>query len=101
MATKFLTYTSFEELNEKAVRNRLNRSVWLNKLPVDVHDKFPIVLTLVHNDVEMRCEVVLNREGETAWLDMSFDDYNRLPEIELPEQKRWNQGNAKSKVGER
>ena len=85
MTTKFLTHDHFEELNKKAVQNGMNRSVFFDRLPIDMGDKFPVVVSLVHNDMEMRCKVVLNREGETAWLDMSFDDYNGLPEIETEE----------------
>ena len=85
MTTKFLTHERFEELNKKAVQNGMNRSLYFDRLPIDAADRFPISLSLVHNDVEMRCVVVLNREGETAMLDMSFDDYNGLPEIETEE----------------
>jgi hypothetical protein len=82
MTTKFLTYTLFEQLNKKAIKNRLNRSVYFDKLPIDKNDRFPVSLSFLHNDKEIRCEVVLNRDGDTAWLDMSFNDYNGLPEVE-------------------
>ena len=82
MTTKFLTYTLFEQLNKKAVRQGLNRSVYFDRLPIDKDDKFPVSLSIIHNDSEMRCEVVLNHDGDTAWLDMSLDDYKDLPEVE-------------------
>ena len=82
MTTKYLTYERFEDLNKKAVRRELNRSLYFDRLPISEDDVFPISFSLIHNDKEMRCEVVLNAEGETAWLDMSLQDYSGLPEVE-------------------
>ena len=44
------------------------------------HYKFPITLSLIHNDTEIR--VVFSWGRGSAQLDMSFEDYANLPSVE-------------------
>jgi len=37
---------------------------------------------MVHNDVEMRVGIMLSPE-ERAWLDLSFEDYEALPTVQM------------------
>ena len=79
-------------LNIKAGGANYNRQLDMNVL-VDVickdlgqdstqiwHYKFPITLSLIHNDTEIR--VVFSWGRGDAQLDMSFDDYANLPSVE-------------------
>ena len=43
------------------------------------HYKFPITFSLIHNDTEIR--VIFSWGRGSAQLDMSFDDYEDLPQI--------------------
>ena len=78
-------------LNIKAGGANYNRRLDMNVL-VDVickdlgvdstqiwHYKFPITLSLIHNDTEIR--VVFSWGRGDAQLDMSFDDYEALPSV--------------------
>jgi len=80
MSTKFLTYDTLKMLNDSAIRNGLNRSLVFEKLPIAKADVYPVVMAFMHNDIEMRCELILNRHGDSAWLDMPIKAFNELPE---------------------
>ena len=79
MSIKFLTYDLLKKLNDSAIRNSLNRSLVFDNLPIAKSDIYPVSLSFPHNDTEIRCEIVLNRHGDTAWLDMSNNAYEGLP----------------------
>jgi len=80
MSTKFLTYDLLKSLNETAIRNDSNRSLCFDKLPISKTDVYPVVMDFIHNDVEIRCKLVLNAQGDTAWLDIPIKAFNELPE---------------------
>ena len=42
---------------------------------------FPIAYTHFHNDCEMRCQVVLKKDGTTGWLDITLAEWEVLPVI--------------------
>jgi len=44
--------------------------------------KFPIIETLLHNDVEMRCHIAISSEGNTCWLDIALSDFDVLPSVD-------------------
>ena len=85
---KVLDYQTLERLNRKAVKERVNRSLDFDRLPISEGDLFPVAMAFAHNDGHrlgranggMRTQIVLNEEGATAWLDMSVKEYNPLPE---------------------
>ena len=79
MSIKFLTYDLLKTLNDSAIRNGLNRSLVLDNLPIAKSDVYPVSLSFPYNETEVRCEIVLNRHGDKAWLDMSTKAYNDLP----------------------
>jgi len=37
---------------------------------------------MLHNDVEMRCQIAYSAMGETCWLDISLADFDVLPTVE-------------------
>jgi len=80
------------KLNTKAIAANYNRQLDIPAL-VDAicldlgvdstkiwNYKFPITLSLIHNDTEIR--VVFSWGRGDAQLDMSFDDYANLPSVE-------------------
>jgi len=100
--TKYLTQDLLRRLNNKAIKYKYNRSIqpsFINEIPEDI--RMPVTFTMPHNDSEMRCKFVVanpfeptsvhfDDEGEVidetvnlvdVWLDMSFRDYDKLPEI--------------------
>jgi hypothetical protein len=79
------------KLNEKAVKAKYNRSLYINKL-IDAicctkkksakelwNIKLPIAFSMIHNDTEVR--VVFSWGNGSSQLDMSFEDYAALPKI--------------------
>ena len=80
--------THLETLNRKAIKANYNRQLNMNGLikAMDNNGKvellrFPITFSMIHNDTEVRVVFQFNHAGETAQLDMSFDDYAELPSI--------------------
>ena len=78
-------------LNTKANKANYNRQLEIKEL-IDAicldlgvdstqmwNYNFPITLSLVHNDTEIR--VVFSWGRGNAQLDMSFDDYDKLPSV--------------------
>ena len=84
---KYMTKDILRVLNKKAIDQKLNRSL-VDDVFESIDDNepnLPVVFSMVHNDVEMRVQLMFNRAGATGWLDMSFADYNALPAAEVPE----------------
>ncbi len=80
--------THLETLNRKAIKANYNRQLNMDGLINAMDNKgkvellrFPITLSMIHNDTEVRVVFQFNHAGETAQLDMSFDDYAELPSI--------------------
>ena len=64
----------------KTNRNRtLNKKSFMKKSQETI---FPIIFALVHNDVEMRVQILLNEKGLSGWLDVPFKTYDSLPTVE-------------------
>lgn len=85
---KYFTYESLKAANAVAVRAKRNRSLYFDRLPIeDDGTTYPIVQSYIHNDIEMRCQLILNGQGDSAWLDMDIGDYLDLPDSghHLPE----------------
>ena len=88
---KYINPVQMTMLNNKAIRKNFNRS--LNKSFVKAISKeilIPIVFHVPHNDVEVRCKLVVPSEyieGNWSikvkdvvemWLDMTLEDFNGL-----------------------
>ena len=81
--------THLETLNRKAIKANYNRQLNMNGLirAMETENgevelvRFPITFSMIHNDTEVRVVFMFNAKGETAQLDMSFDDYAELPSI--------------------
>jgi len=80
IATRYLTYNDLRRINRSSVAAKRNRNLWFDELPVaDDGTHYPVSYAMVHNDNEMRTEIILNAGGARAWLDMSFGEFNGLP----------------------
>jgi|TARA_R100000482_G_scaffold68303_2_gene25565 hypothetical protein len=85
------------KLNNRAIRRKSNRTIktkFLEKLPETLQDigfegedsddlvRYPVTQALPHNDVEMRV-CFATHEGNHMWLDISFKEYDSLPQLDL------------------
>ncbi len=84
MQVKYFSKDSLVKANKTAIRTNRNRSLepkYLSQLDED--NKYPIVWTTTHNDVEMRVRLLLNANDD-AWLDIPFKTYDKLPVVTMP-----------------
>tara|TARA_R100001530_G_scaffold96105_1_gene66862 strand:- start:12 stop:314 length:303 start_codon:yes stop_codon:yes gene_type:complete len=78
---KYFTKDLLIKANNESIRRGRNRNLVvrnIKKLPDDY--KFPVLMEFIHNDVEMRTEVMLDKDTK-VFLDISFKYYNELPKI--------------------
>ena len=85
---KFLDYDTLINLNNKAIKLNLNRILYMDEVNkvIDQSQKYPVIRSVIHNDHEMRCEIVVGVNDKNpikVWLDMNKEDYHGLPVIEL------------------
>ena len=71
-------------LNREAIRLNLNRTLIVEKIE-NIPDprRFPVMLAIDHNGNEMRVMFAIN-ERDMAFIDMSYEEFDRLPVIEIP-----------------
>jgi len=91
-ATKRIKYFTKDTLilaNRVAIATNRNRTLYeakLVKLPETF--KFPVGFTVIHNDCEIRAQITvapsIDGPYSTVWLDVPFETYNALPEVEVP-----------------
>ena len=73
-------------INNNAIKTNRNRTLIPEKVMELEDNFFPVVCNMIHNDQEIRCQLVLNAEGATAWLDMPIEVFDQLPTVELMEE---------------
>jgi hypothetical protein len=87
---KYFTKDTLILANKVAIATNRNRSLYEDKLEDLPQDfKFPLGFTMIHNDSEMRVEITVAESisgpyGQ-VWLDIPFETYNALPEVEIDE----------------
>jgi hypothetical protein len=75
----FLTYDDLQRINASSVEAKRNRNLWFDELPIqDDGAVYPVAFHMIHNDAEIRAQILLNCEGDTATLDMSFAEFAGL-----------------------
>jgi len=86
---KYFTKELLIAANDEAVRTKRNRSLYEDKVAELPDLKFPIGMSMLHNDHEMRVCITIAKSANgpfgTVWLDIQFETYNALPEAEVPE----------------
>ncbi|MEA4820932.1 MAG: HNH endonuclease [Erysipelotrichales bacterium] len=78
---KYFTKWLLIEYNNAAIRENRNRQLkedYLDNLPDDII--MPIILMFYHTRDEIRVQIILNKKGNTGFLDMSFERYEMLPQ---------------------
>ena len=81
--SKVFTYDALRVINEAAVKSQRNRNVHFDKLPITNDGTvYPTVFAMTHNDCEIRAKIILNANGDTMMLDMSFAEWDALPTAE-------------------
>ena len=81
---KVFTKEILRKANNLAIKHDRNRT--LNKktfMRRSSETLFPVVFAMVHNDVEMRVQIILNEKGLSGWLDIPFKTYDSLPSVEV------------------
>ena len=71
-------------LNREAIRLNMNRTLIVEKIE-NISDprRFPVMLAIDHNGNEMRVMFAIN-ERDMAFIDMTYEEYDRLPVFEIP-----------------
>ena len=77
--TPFLTYDDLQRINASSVEAKRNRNLWFDELPIENDGTvYPVAFHMIHNDAEIRTQIVLNCEGDMATLDMSIAEFAGL-----------------------
>jgi hypothetical protein len=77
---KYMDFYLLKKLNNKAKRLKKNKSI--SDMVMDSLDKtkvYPIILNILHNDFEQRCQILFNQDGARGFLDMDCEDFQTLP----------------------
>ena len=84
MQVKYFTKDALQEANKEAINSKRNRSIdpkvfeWL-----EAGNLYPVAWNMSHNDVEMRCQVLLSGDDQVL-LDVPYKTYETLPFIDMP-----------------
>lgn len=80
---RYLTKGLLCDLNNQAIElkleNHLSRGA-VSRLPADM--RFPVVDHFLQADSSVRLEVGLSITGRTGFIDVSVEDFSKLPEVE-------------------
>ena len=84
---RYLTKEHLIKLNNQSIKDNRNQNIntkVIENLPkynkAGAEKVFPIIWSMIHNDVEIRCMVQFDEtEGNKGLLDMSYTDYDKLP----------------------
>ena len=83
---RYLDYDILKLLNERSVEQDRDKNFFFDRLPINKEELYPVTIHYLHNEgvpddngLLMRIRIVLNREGDTGWLDITSDEYNLLP----------------------
>ena len=82
---KVLTKKLLKQANDTAIKCNMNRALdeaIFDVLPKDPSTLYPVTMSFMHNDDHMRIKFIYNDQGDGAWIDMTFEDYRRLPDAE-------------------
>lgn len=86
-----MKYFTMEDLifaNETAVIRNYNRQLSEKIYELPPETKFPIIFSMLHEHAALkkvaphvRCQIVVDKLGNTAFIDCDIELFNRLPEI--------------------
>ena len=79
---KYFTKKDLIRINNDSIKNKRNRTLEPSHLKSLPDNKlFPIGLAFEHNGIEMRVMVIFSQSGARGYLDLSFNDFNKLKTI--------------------
>lgn len=87
---KFLDYQKLVELNLSSIRAGRSQNLPPERIASDPRERYPVNLHLVHERAgqrDVRLSVLLNNRGQTAWLDVSPQEFAGLPDVEVSEEE--------------
>ena len=83
MSRAYMDKSLLISINNEAIKSNRNRTLKPEKVKeLPDSDLFPVMYSMIHNDEEIRCMVVLSENGENAWVDMPIGMFNKLPRWE-------------------
>jgi len=87
---KYLTKEQLIKLNNQSIKDNRNQNInnkVIENLPkynkVGSEKVFPIIYSMIHNDLEIRCLIQFDNNENKGLLDMSCTDYDKLPVYEF------------------
>ncbi len=86
MKLKTLDHQTLVQLNTASIRAGRLQNLPPEKLAQTVQPRYPINLVLPHTRIgqqEMRLSVVLDLAGQSAWLDVSPEEFSAIPEVDV------------------
>ena len=85
---KELDYQMLIELNESSIRAGRKQNLSPRRVPSPLHAPYAVNHHLLHEwegGQDMRMSVVLTSGGMVAWLDVSQEEFETIPEVEMTE----------------
>lgn len=85
---KVLDHQTLVRLNESSIQAGRSQSLRPTQLPTDPQGRHPVNFHRVHEwagQQDIRMCVVLTVGGQTAWLDVSSEEFAAIPEIGVSE----------------
>ena len=87
---RYLTKEQLIKLNNQSIKDNRNQNInnkVIENLPkynkVGSEKVFPIIYSMIHNDIEIRCLIQFDNNENKGLLDMSCTDYDKLPVYEF------------------
>ena len=79
---RYFTKKDLIRINNNSIKHKRNRTLEPSHLKSLPDNKlFPIDLALEHNGVEMRVMVIFNEYDAGGYLDLSFNEFNKLSQM--------------------
>ena len=88
MKMKMLDYQTLVMLNESSIRARRKQNLQLEQMPSDPHKQYAVNFHMDHEwegRREVRMSIVLKPGIQTAWLDVSPEEFAAILEVEASE----------------
>ena len=82
MPIQYFTKEQLQRANAEAIKRKFNRTLdkkFIASLNAD--DKYPILDTF-GDESYVRVHIVVNAKGDTVWLDVPYELYNRLGAVD-------------------
>lgn len=83
---RYFTKSDIIRINDKSIKEGFERTLKQDKLKsLNPNLVFPITSHQIHNEHYLRCVVTFDSKGTGGQLDMLFDDFKKLNQMEIIE----------------